>query len=135
MGADALFSGGATGNPTPQYYWKQGTNVIPGATTNAYLIPAAQLTNAGAYTMEATNSQGQTPAACWLSVAITPGSNNLAFQFTNYVVAGTTVTMTSFLTNVPSGSNSYQWNYNNNSTGLPATPNLTLTGAQDAPVP
>ncbi len=133
VGADALFSGGATGNPKPTYYWKQGTNYVPGGTTNTLLLPAVQYTNAGVYTMYATNSQGQTPSACWLSVALTPGSNILGYHFTNYIVAGNPLTMSSWLTNVPNGSNTYQWNYNHNAAGLPNTSNLNLTAAQVIP--
>ena len=107
------------------YYWKQGLTPIPGAATNTLLIPAVQFTNAGVYTMYATNSQGQTPAACWLSVAATPGSNNLAYQYTNYPLAGLPLTMNSYITNVSAASNTYQWEFNRLTKVFPPTTNLT----------
>lgn len=132
IGANALFSGGATGDPAPTYYWKQGITSIPGATTNTLLLTTVQYTNAGVYTMYATNSQGQTPAACWLSVALTPGGNILGYHFTNYIVAGTPLTMSSWLTNVPNGVNTYAWQYNHLNIGV-STSNLNLTAAQVIP--
>jgi hypothetical protein len=135
VGADALFSGGATGNPNPVYYWKLGPFVIGGGTTNAnsLLIPAVQLTNSGVYTLLASNSVGSTPAACYLSVALTPGSNILAYQFTNYALAGLPLTMTSYITNVSTDTNTYQWGFNHSTTGFPATSNLNLTASQTTP--
>jgi hypothetical protein len=132
VGADALFSGGATGNPKPTYYWKQGTNALTGANTNSLLLPAVQFTNAGVYSMFATNSQGQANAACWLSVALTPGSNILGYHFTNYVVAGNPLVMNSWLTNVPAGVTTYAWQYTHVNTGV-NTSNLTLTAANVIP--
>ncbi|HZQ45628.1 MAG TPA: immunoglobulin domain-containing protein, partial [Verrucomicrobiae bacterium] len=89
VGSDVILSGGASGNPTPGYYWQQGLSKVPGATNNTLTIPAAQLANAGAYTLFATNSAGTANSACYLTMALTPGSNILAFHFTNYIVAGT----------------------------------------------
>jgi hypothetical protein len=133
LGANALFSGGATGDPSPTYYWKQGTNYVPGGNTNTLLLSGVSYTNAGVYTMYATNSQGQVPAACWLSVALTPGSNILGYHFTNYIAAGNPLVMSSWLTNVSTSTNTYQWSYNHSSNGLPNTSNLTLTAAQVVP--
>ena len=133
VGSDVILSGGASGNPVPQYFWKQGATVIPGATNNTLLIPSVQLTNSGVYTLVASNSQGQTPSACTLTIAVTPGSNTLAFQYTNYIVAGTALTMYSLITNVPSATNIYDWTYNV-TTDLGASSNLIFSPAATIPL-
>lgn len=132
VGADVILSGGASGNPTPSYYWKQGPVTIPNATNNTLLIPAVQLTNAGVYSLFASNSQGQANSACDLSVAVTPGSDNLALLYTNYSVAQTAVTMYSFITNVLLSSNSYSWSYDLSPIGF-TNLNLSLTAGQTTP--
>jgi hypothetical protein len=132
IGSDVILSGGAGGNPAPQYYWTQGLTTIPGATNNTLLIPAAQLANAGLYTLNATNSSGKATSACFLTMAITPGSNILVSGYTNYIVSGTAVKMTSLITNVPSATNTYSWAFNNSPIGV-TTSNLNLTSAQTTP--
>lgn len=125
VGSDVILSGGASGNPTPTYTWKLGAALIPGATQNTYTIPAASLSAGGVYTLVASNSQGVTNAACYLTMALTPGSNILAFLYTNFVVAGP-VTMSSMISNVPSGVNTYSWQWNNGDLGV-TTSNLSFT--------
>ncbi len=137
VGSDVILSGGAGGNPTPQYYWQQGLTPIPGATNNSLLIPAAQLTNSGIYTLNATNSAGKASSLCYLTMAITPGSNILVSGYTNYIVAGTAVTMSSLITNVPAATNTYSWQYGQTGVGnnIPGATNntLILTSAQTTP--
>lgn len=132
VGSDVILSGGASGNPTPTYFWKQGLTLIPGATQNTLTLPAAQLSNSGVYTLFASNSQGTVNSACYLTMAQTPGSNILALFYTNFVKAGTAVTMTSWITNVPAAVNTFSWQYNNSSIGV-TTSNLNLTPAQTLP--
>jgi hypothetical protein len=132
IGADVILSGGANGVPSPQYYWKQGLTIIPGATNNTLTIPAAQFTNAGIYTMIASNSQGEAQATCYLSEVLSAGSNILALDYTNYVVAGTPVIMSVYITNVPAAVNSYSWQFNHGSIGVTTT-NLSLSAAQTLP--
>jgi len=132
IGSDVVLSGGASGNPTPAYFWQQGLTPIPGATNNTLLIASAQWTNAGIYSLVASNSQGKANAACFLTMAVTPGSNSLSQQFTNYAMAGQAVTMYSLITNVSTGSNTYSWYYNNNPIGITSS-NFSLTAAQAVP--
>jgi hypothetical protein len=132
VGSTVILSGGASGNPAPSYYWKQGITAIPGATNNILEISAAQLANAGVYTLYASNGSGQANSACDLTMAVTPGNDPLALFYTNYVVAGTPVTMSSLITNVPSATDTYSWQYNNASFGV-TTPELNLTSAQTTP--
>jgi hypothetical protein len=119
VGTDVQLSGGASGNPIPQYQWWSGLTPIPGATNSVLTIPNVQLTNAGVYTMTASNSQtagfsfGALPKAnCYLSVVISGGTNFSALNFTNYATAGTPLTMFSWVTNVATATNYYFWTYN-----------------------
>ena len=119
VGSDVQLSGGASGNPIPEYQWWVGLTPIPGATNAVLTIPNVQLTNAGVYTMTASNSQtvgfpfGALPKAnCYLSVAVTGGTNFSALNFTNYASASVALTMYSVVTNVPTATNYYLWTYN-----------------------
>ncbi len=132
VGSDVILSGGASGNPTPKYFWQQGINNIANATNNTLLIAAAQLTNAGIYTLNATN-QGKAQSDCYLTMAITPGSNILGLFYTNYIVAGTPLTMSSLITNVPSATNTYSWAYNTISIPGATNNNLSFTASQTPP--
>lgn len=138
IGADALLSAGASGNPAPTYYWYRG---IPNIATNlvgtgaSLDFPSAQLTNSGLYTVIASNASGSASSPAYLSVALTPGTNQLALNYTNYYFAGQPLTMFSYLTNVSTGSNVYKWQYNS----VDVTPysqtgnNFSLTGIQVIP--
>jgi len=114
VGSDVLFSAGATGTPVPRYYWYIGlpfsTNLV--ATNSSFAFTNVQLAKAGLYTVTASNVAGQVSAQAYLSVCKTAGSNILAFHYTNYFLVSNAITMSSYLTNVPSGSNTYKWQYN-----------------------
>lgn len=119
VGSDVQLSGGASGNPIPEYQWWIGLTPIPGATNAVLNIPNVQLANAGVYTITASNSQtvgfpfSSLPKAnCYLSVAVTGGTNFSALNFTNYAPAGVALTMFSYVTNVPTATNYYIWTYN-----------------------
>jgi Immunoglobulin domain len=138
IGADALFSAGASGTPTPSYFWYKG---IPSpatlVSTNSLLdITAVKLADAGLYTVTVSNSSVSLPlpsASAYLSVVLTPGTNQLELNYTNYYPAGNALTMYSQIANVPAATNTYQWGFNFNTTGFPATSNLTLAAAQVMP--
>jgi hypothetical protein len=119
VGSDVQLSGGASGNPIPQYQWWSGLTPIPGATNSVLTIPNVQLTNSGVYTMTASNSQtagfsfSSLPKAnCYLTVAISGGTNFTTYEFTNYAPAGVALTMFSWVTNVSTATNYYFWTYN-----------------------
>jgi len=112
VGSDVLLSAGASGTPAPRYYWKQGVTFIPGATNSILSFTNIQFTNAGLFTVLASNSLGTATATAFLSVCQTPGSNNLALAFTNYAAVSNAVVLTSYITNAPSGSNVYKYQYN-----------------------
>jgi hypothetical protein len=138
IGADALLSAGASGNPAPTYYWYRG---IPGIATNLVGIgasldfPSAQLTNSGLYTVVASNATGSASSPAYLSVALTPGTNQLALNYTNYYPSAQALTMFSYLTNVSTASNVYKWQYNSVDVTAYSTTgnNFSLTGAQVTP--
>ena len=131
VGSDVILSGGASGNPAPAYFWTQGIAAAPG-TSNTLVLSSAQMTNAGVYSLIASNSQGKVSAACYLTMALTPGTNILSLEYTNYALAGQAVTLYSLITNVPAGVDTYAWYYNNGAIGV-TTSNLNLTAAQAIP--
>lgn len=60
LGTNLLLSALATGLPAPAYQWQwNGTNVV-GATNNTLTLPWVSNTNAGIYTLTATNIAGST---------------------------------------------------------------------------
>jgi hypothetical protein len=56
VGSPVTFTSAATGFPAPTYQWKKGGTNISGATGSSYSIASASLTDAGSYTVVATNS-------------------------------------------------------------------------------
>ena len=141
VGSSVVLSGVSTGNPLPQYQWWTGFGVpIPGATNSSLVLANIQLTNAGVYTLTASNSQtagfafGALPKAnCYVSVCISGGTNFTALNYTNYASAGVPLTLYSFLTNGTSTTtNHYTWTYN--SVNVISTSNtLPLTAAALTP--
>jgi hypothetical protein len=137
VGSEVLLSGGATGNPIPQYQWWSGLTPIAGATNSILDLTNLQLTNAGIYTLTASNSQtagftfGSLPkASCYLSVCISAGTNFSVLDYTNYAPAGVPLTMFSYVTNVSSATNYYSWTYNGSPTPILSTSNtLPLSAA------
>jgi hypothetical protein len=119
LGSDALLSVSASGTPAPRYYWYLGAPPPFGSTlvsTSSVLsITNVQYTNAGLYTVTASNVAGvtaNTAGQAYLSVCQTPGSNILTLRYTNYVVVSNAVVMNSWFTNAPGSSNVYKWQYN-----------------------
>jgi hypothetical protein len=132
VGSDVLLSAGASGNPVPGYYWKQGVTIIPNATNSTLSFANVQLTNAGLFTVTATNSAGTNTATAYLSVCVTAGSNILALHYTNYIPVSNAVIMSSYITNAPAGSNVYkwQWQYVDITSYSTSGNNLSLPGSQ-----
>lgn len=132
LGSTVQLNGVSSGNPIPQYQWWTGLgNPIPGATNSFLTITNLQLTNAGIYTLTASNSStagytfGSLPKGnCFLSVAISGGTNFTAYDYTNYAPAGVPLTMFSYLTNGTSTTtNYYAWTYNGSPTPVLSTSN------------
>ncbi|MEI6077264.1 MAG: immunoglobulin domain-containing protein [Verrucomicrobiota bacterium] len=139
VGSTIQLSGGASGYPIPQYQWWQGLAAIPGATNSILTLTNVQLSNAGLYTLTASNllNAGNSfltlpKANCYLTICISPGTNYAALDYTNYVPAGVPLTMYCFQTNVTTSSNYYNWYYNNGSS-INTANTLQFSAAQALP--
>jgi hypothetical protein len=140
VGTTVLLSGGASGNPIPQYQWWQNAVAIPGATNSVFTITNVQLANAGIYTMTASNSQNVgnsyaflPKASCYLTVCITPGTNYTVLNYTNFAPAGVPLTMSVLETNVSNATNLYTWYANGGSQVISTSNTLNFTAAQLTP--
>jgi len=60
VGNSAIFTAAVVANPTPTYQWSKNGAAIAGATSSNYSISNVQASDAGSYTVTATNSQGST---------------------------------------------------------------------------
>lgn len=73
LGASAVLAATATGSGTLRYQWKKDGANLTGATLSSYPIPAAQLSDAGSYSVVATNDYGTaTSTAVTVKVVILP---------------------------------------------------------------
>ncbi len=83
-GANASFSVGAYGTPSPAYQWMfNSTNVIAGATSGTLTINNVQSTNAGTYSVVITNTAGTTNSFA-ATLTVTPPSGTGYVNFANY---------------------------------------------------
>ncbi|HWF18130.1 MAG TPA: immunoglobulin domain-containing protein [Verrucomicrobiae bacterium] len=132
LGSPVNLFGSATGIPSPAYQWSRNLAPISGATNAALAITDAEITNAGTYSLMASNSTSHPSAICVLSVCLPPGTNFTTLYWTNYAVAGVPLTMTSFITNVSTATNSTKWSFN---LGPPilTNQNFALTAGQVTP--
>jgi hypothetical protein len=95
QGANATFTANAIGTPNPTYQWKlDGTNIV-GATNAGYSITNVQPTNAGYYSVTASNSAGSTNSAGAALIVLTSEATldglslaSNAFTFTVAQVVG-----------------------------------------------
>ena len=120
---------GATGGLL-SYQWRNGTNLVLGATNGLLVIPNAQTTNSGSYTVSITNAAGKVtsapPAVVWVvapPVIVTNPS-------TAAVIKGQDHTFVVTVANATNSLLSYQWYYNTND--LRATPANGLTDVTNA---
>lgn len=132
FGSPVTLFGSATGIPPPSYQW--GKNLVPidGATNASFTIAGAQLSDAGVYSLMASNSTAHPSSFCVMSVCIPPGTNYAISQWTNYMPAGVPLTLTSFITNTANATNTYAWRLNGGPI-LSTNQNLSLTAAQAIP--
>lgn len=74
-GTNVTFSANSASLPTPTYQWQKNGINIPGATGSAYTIFSVSTSDAGNYTVVATNSTGAvTSNAALLSVIVAPSN-------------------------------------------------------------
>ncbi len=85
-GQTATFCATASGTPPLFYQWRLNGLNIPGATNACYIIPAADVTNGGTYTVLVGNNSGALSAApVTLTVPVTnsnPGADNFVDRVT-----------------------------------------------------
>ncbi len=113
VGTDVEFSVGASGNPTPKYYWSRNAVPIPGGTNSSLALTNVSLASAGLYSVIASNSAGASlPATCWLTVCVPAGTNFLEYNYTNHTRVGLITTMYAIMTNNVNATNTYKWQYN-----------------------
>jgi len=131
-GTGVTFTAAANGSPAPSYQWNFNGTPIAGATSATYSIASVQASNAGSYTVTATNSAGSvTSAASVLTVNPVVAGNAPVFTtqpIAVAVVSGSTVA----LTVAANGATSYQWA--KDGTAIPGATRATylLSGATAA---
>jgi hypothetical protein len=109
VGTTASFTSSASGTPAPSYQWRFNGVPISGATGPGLSIPNVQLTNAGNYTVVATNAAGiATSAVAVLTVWALP-SFSAQPQSATYI-AGTTANFSASASGTPAPG--YQWQFN-----------------------
>ncbi|MFO1451546.1 MAG: immunoglobulin domain-containing protein [Opitutaceae bacterium] len=124
-GANVTFTVAATGTPTPTFQWrKDGTN-LPGATSTSLTLSSVQLSDAGSFSVVASNASGSvTSNAVALTVAPAPAAPVITTQpVAQSVTAGANVTFTVAATGTPAPT--FQWR--KDGTNLPGATSASLT--------
>lgn len=104
VGANVTFTSAASGSPT--YQWRKNGNSITGATSASLSLTNVQVTDAGTYTVVATNAGGSTTsAAATLTVNALPAVEFTTQPQSQAVSVGANVT----LSVVATGSPTFQW--------------------------
>jgi len=99
-GQSVIFTVVATGTPTPTYQWSKGGTAITGATGASYTIASVQTSDAGSYTVVATNSAGSAPSNAALLTVLPAGTSATHAVVGAGYTAGGTVTITNTITYV-----------------------------------
>ncbi len=87
LGTNVMFAAAATGLPSPNYQWRfNGTN-ISGATNSSYTLAFVATTNAGNYSVSATNFMGVVTSTNAALALVAP----VAAQFSAISATGSTV--------------------------------------------
>ncbi|MBS0631586.1 MAG: immunoglobulin domain-containing protein [Verrucomicrobia bacterium] len=123
-GTSVTFTAAASGSPAPTYQWRKNGAAIAGATSASYTIASAQFSDAGEYSVVATNvvTSITSPGAV-LSFNIAPAITTQPVGQT--VTVGANVTFTAAASGNPAPT--YQWQKNGiNLQGATST-TLTLT--------
>ena len=112
VGQTATFSAVATGTGTLNYQWYLNGQIISGATSSTYTIPAVALSDSGNYTVSVTNNYGSaTSNQLTLAVNQLPAAPVFSAQLVNQaVVVGGSLTLSANVTGV--GPITYQWYLN-----------------------
>lgn len=123
VGSPASFTTAVTGFPTPTLQWFKNSVAVPGATTELFALASATLTDAGSYTLVATNAQGSATSNA-ATLTVTGGGVAPVVTTQPASLAQPAGTATS-LSIVASGSPAYQWRKNG----------VNVAGATNATLP
>ncbi len=132
VGGSVTFTASATGSPSPTFQWLKGGSAIAGATTSSYSLASAQLTDAGAYTVVATNSAGSaTSSTAQLTVnpvVVTAAPSFMMQPGSSTVSVGGSVTFTASATGSPAPT--FQWLKGGSAIAGATTSSYSLASAQ-----
>ncbi len=78
-GTPVTFTIGYYGAPAPQFVWRRDGQVVATTVTGTLAIAAAQVGDAGTYTVELTNSVGTSGSSAAWTLGVTPAAANDAF--------------------------------------------------------
>jgi plastocyanin len=131
-GAAVTFTAAASGSPAPTYQWRKNGSSITGATSASYTIASVATTDAGTYTVVATNTAGSaTSNNAVLTVnlpAVPPAFTTQPSSQT--VTAGAAVTFTAAASGSPAPT--YQWRKNGSSITGATSASYTIASATTA---
>jgi hypothetical protein len=134
-GGTVTLTATASGTPAPSYQWSKDGVAITGATSATLVLTAAQATDAGSYTVTATNSAGHVVSTAAV-VTISPvGTQPVAPSIVQAplsptVVAGATVALNVIAGGTPAPT--YQWRKDGLVIFGANKPSLILTGVTAA---
>ncbi len=128
-GASVTFSVTASGSPLPTYQWRKDGVNLTGATSASYTLTAVGTSNAGTYSVIATNAAGSaTSSGAVLTVNTVPVITTQPVS--QIVTAGVSVTFTATASGSPAPT--YQWKLNGIALAGATGSTLSLTNVQAA---
>jgi hypothetical protein len=133
-GNPVTFTSAASGTPAPTFQWQKGGVDIGGATNASYAIASAGASDAGSYSVVATNSAGSTSSNA-ATLTVNPATSPPAFTAqpaSQTVTAGNPVTLTAAASGTPAPSFQWQKGGMNISGATGATYTIASPAATDA---
>lgn len=129
-GASVTFSASASGTPVPTYQWSKDGAPLAGATSPSYTLTALRSTDAGAYTVVASNSAGSAtsnPAQLAVTIVTATGAPFFTAQpITQTALVGGSATFSAIASGTPAPA--YQWSKDGTPLVGATSPSYTLTG-------
>ena len=127
QGQAATFSVTAKGVPTPSYQWRFNATTQDGETNASLTIPAVQPTDAGAYSVVVSNSEGTTNSAnATLTVRVPPTITTQPRNLT--VTEGESASFS--VVAVGEAPLAYHWQFNGSNLPGATSPNFTIAAVQ-----
>jgi hypothetical protein len=129
-GASVTFTAAASGSPTPTYQWLKNSTAISGATNASLTLTNVQTTDAGVFSVAATNSAGSATSA--LATLTVNASSATAPSFTlqpggQTIATGSTVVFTAAASGSPTPT--YQWKRDGATLSGATNATLVVSGA------